>query len=196
MNQPLGMAVGNALELREAMETLHGKGPQDFREHCYVVASHMLALGGKANNLRTARKSVEDAIASGKAWDKFLELVKAQGGDVRFAVNPDLLPRAGLIEDVRATRNGYISGIHAREVGETAVELGAGRAKKGDVIDLAVGIIVHQKVGNKVKKGDVLFAIHANDREKLAQARKRLLSALTWDDETCPPLPLFYGVIK
>jgi pyrimidine-nucleoside phosphorylase len=196
MNQPLGMAVGNALELREAMETLHGKGPQDFREHCYVVASHMLVLGGKANNLRIARKLVEDAIASGKAWDKFLELVKAQGGDVRFAENPDLLPRAGLIEDVRATRNGYISGIHAREVGETAVELGAGRAKKGDVIDLAVGIIVHQKVGNKVKKGDVLFTIHANDREKLAQARKRLLSALTWDDETCPPLPLFYGVIK
>jgi pyrimidine-nucleoside phosphorylase len=196
MNQPLGCAVGNALETKEAIDTLHAGGPADFREHCLIVASHMLVLGGKASSLETARQMVQNALDGGAAFDKFRTLVKAQGGDINYVDNPDLLPRAALVETVLAPRSGYLSGIHAREVGETAVELGAGRARKGDVIDPAVGIIIHQKVGNQVHEGDPLFTIHASTAQKLADASKRLLAAHSWSVTPCQPLPLIFDVIR
>jgi pyrimidine-nucleoside phosphorylase len=196
MNQPLGNAVGNALEVKEAIDTLHGHGPQDFTEHCLTVASHMLVVGQKAKDLTEARKMAEDALYKGRSWEKFRTLVANQGGDVSFIDDPEKLAKAPFIEDVPAPREGYLSEINAQTVGETSVELGAGRVKKGDPIDPAVGIIIHHKVGDRIKKGDVLFTIHANDRDKLEAAKVRLLEAHKWSDKACEPLPLFYGVVQ
>jgi len=196
MNQPLGNAVGNALELREAIDTLHGKGPMDFTEHCMVVASHMLVLGKKAPNLRTARKLAQSAIHNGSAWEKFRALVAAQGGDVRCVDDPSKLPTAAFQESVGAKTSGYLAHLNAREVGETAVDLGAGRQKKSDPIDLAVGMIVHHKVGDRIEKGDVLFTIHANQASQIQPAAERLLNACQFSDDPQPSLPLFYGVVK
>lgn len=195
MNQPLGNAVGNALELREAIDTLHGNGPEDFYEHCMEIASHMLVIGGKAGDTREGRDLAEEALREGKAWQQFRTLVQVQGGDVSMVDDPQWLPRAALIEDVPAGRSGYLAGIHAREVGETSVDLGAGRTKKGDRIDPAVGIVIHHKVGDFVKSGQVLFTVHANNEERLVQAKNRLLAAHTWSETPVEPLPLFYGVI-
>jgi|YNPBryunderm2012_1023409.scaffolds.fasta_scaffold00108_25 pyrimidine-nucleoside phosphorylase len=197
MNQPLGYAVGNALELREAIDTLHGNGPEDFYEHCMEIASHMLVIGGKAQDLREGRDLAEEALREGRAWQKFRTLVQAQGGDVSMVDHPEKLPVAPFIEEVYAGQEGYLSAINAREVGETSVDLGAGRAKKGDPIDHAVGLVVHHKVGDFVHKGDLLFTIHASDRSKLMQAKERLLAALSWSIAPVQPLPLlFYGVIQ
>jgi pyrimidine-nucleoside phosphorylase len=192
MNQPLGNAVGNALEVVEAIETLHGRGPQDFREHCLHVSAHMLVLGKRAKELKEGRAMAEKSIADGSAWEKFRMLVGAQGGDVAFVDDPGKLPKAGMIEAVKAPRGGSISQVHARTVGEAAVALGAGRAKKGDPIDHAVGFVIHKKVGDRVEKDEPLFEIHANNAEKLAEARKSVLSAHIINDDSVPPLPLFY----
>jgi pyrimidine-nucleoside phosphorylase len=196
MNQPLGNAVGNALEVKEAIATLHGKGPADFTEHCVEVASQMLLLGEKATSLEEARKMVLDTLQSGRSWEQFRRLVINQGGDVSCVDDPEKLARAKFIETVAAPRSGYLKEINAQTVGETSVELGAGRVKKSDVIDPAVGIIIHHKVGDALQKGDALFTIHANDEVKLANARERLLGAHLWSDEKVEPLPLFYGMIK
>jgi pyrimidine-nucleoside phosphorylase len=196
MNQPLGQAVGNALEVREAIETLHGRGPADFREHCLVVAAHMLVLGQKAAGEAEGREMAEEALDRGGAWERFKALVAAQGGDVDFIEEPDRLPKARLVETVPAPRGGYLSQIHARIVGETAVILGAGRAKKGDPIDHAVGIEIFRNVGDRVEAGQPLCAVHANDEDKLEEARQRLLEAHRWSERPAEPLPLFYDVIR
>ncbi len=195
MNQPLGQAVGNALEVKEAIDTLHNAGPVDFREHCMVVASHMLVLGRKAPNQDQARRMAERALTDGQAWRKFRELVQAQGGDVRFVDQPDNLPKAPVVEMAPAPRGGWLREINARIIGETAVTLGAGREKKGDPVDHAVGIIVHHKVGDRLEQGQPLFTIHAKSVEDAASTRERLLSAHQWSDSKCEPLPLFYDVI-
>ena len=192
MNQPLGHAVGNALEVREAIDALHGGGPADFREHCMHVAAEMLVLGKRTNDPAKAREMAEQAIADDSGYAKFRELVAAQGGDVSYIDNPDKLPTAALIETIPAPTDGSIAQIHARLVGEAAVELGAGRAKKGDPIDYAVGIVIHHKVGDVVSKGDPLFTIHADDPEKLAQAKQAVMNAHQFSDSPVPPLPLFY----
>lgn len=196
MNQPLGFAVGNALEVEEAIQTLKGGGPDDFQEHCLEIAVHMLVLGEKAADEQTARQMAEGALSDGLAWEKFRSLIAAQGGDVSYIDQPDTLPKASLIETVPAPKTGSIAGIDARDVGETAVLLGAGRAKKGDPIDHAVGVVVHHKVGDLVEKGAPLFTIHANDGDLLAAAREPLLAAHTWSETPVEPLPLFYGVVR
>ncbi|MEE4194577.1 MAG: thymidine phosphorylase [Anaerolineae bacterium] len=196
MNQPLGQEVGNALELKEAVEALHGNAPEDFMEHCLVVSSHMLVLGNKASNLEEARKLAQHALDSGNAYQKLLDLVEAQKGDVAYVKDLSLLPTAKYIETVPAPDSGYLKMIHAREVGETAVDLGAGRASKKDQIDPAVGITILHKVGDHVNKGEPLFIVHANDENKLANAKHRLLNAHQIIDTPCEPLPLFYGVIE
>jgi pyrimidine-nucleoside phosphorylase len=195
MNQPLGNAVGNALELAEAIETLHAMGPPDFREHCLMLSSHLLIVGGVTTTIEEGRRMAENTLKDGKAYNMFRTLVKAQGGDVAFIDEPDRLPQAPFIMKVAAPRGGYLTTIHAREVGETAVDLGAGRAKKSDSIDHAVGIIIHQKVGARIEKGDPLFTIHANSEEKCRLAKDRLLLAHQWSDEPYQPLPVSYGVI-
>ncbi|HTX79210.1 MAG TPA: pyrimidine-nucleoside phosphorylase [Longilinea sp.] len=196
MNQPLGEAVGNALELKEAIDTLHGKGPQDFREHCLVAASYMLVLGHKAANLEAGRKLAEQALAEGRPWESFRTLVQVQGGDVSYIDQPEKLAQAKLVEQLTAPKDGYLKEVNARVVGETSVELGAGRAKKEDSIDHAVGILVHHKVGDHVAKGEAVFTVHANDISKMRLAMERLPGALQWSDTPCDALPLFYGVIE
>ncbi|MBM4426427.1 MAG: thymidine phosphorylase [Chloroflexi bacterium] len=192
MNQPLGAAVGNALEMVEAIETLHGGGPADFREHCLHLAAHVLFLGQRAKDLTEARALAEKSIADGSALKTLRMLVEAQGGDPAYVDDVSKFERAKYIEVVKAPRSGFISQVHARIVGEAAVALGAGRAKKGDPIDHAVGFIIHKKVGDRVEKDEPLFEIHANDQTKLAEARNEVLSAHQFSDKSVPPLPLFY----
>jgi len=196
MNQPLGCAVGNTLELIEAIETLRGGGPQDFREHCLVVASYLLLLAGRVDSEDEGRHLADAALASGKSWEKFLTLVAVQGGDIRYVEQPDRLEKANLIEIVPALRAGFLEEVNARAVGETSVFLGAGREKKEDTIDYAVGIVIHHKVGDYIEQGEPLFTIHANSQARLDEARQKLLGAHRWSEERVQPLPLFYGVIK
>jgi pyrimidine-nucleoside phosphorylase len=195
MNQPLGYAVGNALEVREALDTLRGAGPQDFWRHCRVVSAHMLALAGVTPDLGEGEALAESVLASGEALEKFRQLVMAQGGDVRYIDEPDRLPRAAYVNVIPASQGGYLAGLNARMVGETAVLLGAGRARKEDPVDHAVGIVVHHKVGEKVDAGAPLFTLHANDLERLQHAREILLASHTWSAEPVEPLPLFLDVI-
>ncbi len=195
MNQPLGFAVGNALEVREALDTLRGGGPADFREHCLHVATHLLVQGKQFKSQAAARAACETALADGRALAKFRELVVAQGGDGAQVDDPALLPTASLAETVDAPKAGYLREINAREIGLAAVALGAGRMKKGDPIDLAVGVVVHRKVGDRVEKGQPLFTVHANDAEKLAEARERVLKAHVFRREKARALPLFYKTV-
>ncbi len=192
MNQPLGWAVGNALEVREAIGVLHEEGPPDLREHCLVVAAEMLALAGRVADSTEGVELAAQAIADGSAWRKFRALVAAQGGDVRFVDEPDRLPRAPIVEPIPAPTDGYLQKVDAAQVGMAVVDLGGGREKKGDPIDHSVGVIVHYKVGDWVQKGTPLCTIHASDRVRLERARVRLLQAHTIGPEPVPPLPLFY----
>jgi pyrimidine-nucleoside phosphorylase len=195
MNQPLGKAVGNSLELQEALETLKGSGPDDFCGHCMEASGYMLALGGLAKDEVHGRQMAESALVSGAAYRRFRDLVQAQGGDTRYVDNPGLLKKARLVLAIKAPQSGYLAEINAREAGETAVLLGGGRERKGDTIDYTVGIIVHHKVGDKVTKGDDLFTIHANNKEKLKLAKEKMLAAHVWSDQPVVPLPLYYGVV-
>jgi pyrimidine-nucleoside phosphorylase len=193
MNQPLGFAVGNALEVREAIDVLHGTGPADFREHCLVACAHMLLLGNRADSLEAGKKMSEQSIREGKAWEKFRQLVIAQGGNVEVIDKPDQLPKAKYVEVVKSPHSGYLSKIHARLIGEASVLLGAGRSKKTDPVDHAVGIVVHHKVGDLVEQDGPLFTLHANDQVRLEDAQVLALSAHQWRDQPVAPLPLFYN---
>jgi pyrimidine-nucleoside phosphorylase len=192
MNQPLGAAVGNALEVREAIETLRGGGPADFREHCLRVGAHMLVLGKRAADVESGRSRLEEALASGAAFERFRTLVAAQGGDVACVDDPDLLPRAAYIQVVTAGLGGYLARVHARLIGEAAVALGAGRARKGDPVDHAVGFVVHCKVGDRIEKGQPLITVHANDEGRLEQAVTSVREAFAFSAAPIEPLPLFY----
>jgi pyrimidine-nucleoside phosphorylase len=196
MNQPLGCAAGNALEVVEAIDTLHNGGPKDFREHCLEAAGYLLFASGKTGSLEQGMKMAAAALADASAFEKFRVLVQAQGGDVRVVDNPSLLPKAPVIETVKAEQGGYIAGISARTIGETIITLGGGRAKKSDAIDHSVGVVVHIKVGDRVEKGQPLLTIHAKNASDLAMARERILSGIRWSDRPVEPLPLFYGVVE
>jgi len=195
MDQPLGNAVGNALELREAIEMLHGVGPEDYRYHCLHLAAYMLILGQKAPNIETGLAMAERAMQDGSGLRKFRELVIAQHGDVSTIDNLDKLPKAKLIEPVLAEKSGWINSVNAREVGETSVQLGAGREKKGDPIDPAVGIMVYAKIGGAIEAGQTLFEIHANNTGKLLQAKERLKNAIEITQDRVERPPYFHGVI-
>ena len=192
MNQPLGCAVGNTLEVIEAIDTLHGEGPADFREHCLHIAAHMLVLGETTADVETGRALAEKSLADGSAFAKFRQLVQAQGGDVSYVDNPDKFPRASLIEVIKAPQGGYLEEVQARSVGEASVALGAGRAKKSDPVDHAVGFVIHHKVGDKIKEGEPLFTVHANDQKKMDEAIEAVSAAHVLHDFPVPPLPLFY----
>ena len=195
MSQPLGRAVGNALEVEEAIATLRGAGPADFTEHCMVIAAHLLVLGGKARNTGEARVMLGNLVESGAALEQFRRWIEAQGGDPSVADNPRIMPQANLVRDVPAPRAGVIAGIDAMEVGLTAVLMGAGREKKGDPIDHSVGIVFGPKVGDAVKAGERLLTLHAADEDSLTAARQRLLNAYTWSDQPVEPPPLVHRVI-
>jgi pyrimidine-nucleoside phosphorylase len=192
MNQPLGWAVGNALEVREAIAALHEAGPADLREHSLVVASEMLRVSGKAADTDEALTRAHEALASGAAWKKFRALVEAQSGDLECVDDPGKLGSASAVEPTPAPRSGYLVSIQAAEIGEAVVDLGGGRRRKGDPIDHSVGVIVHYKVGDLVQKGTPLFTVHANDDVSLATASKRVLAAHAIGDDPIPRPPLFY----
>lgn len=196
MNQPLGKAVGNSLEVKEAIDTLNSKGPADFTEHCLVVASHMLLIGEKVSDLENGRRMAEAALHERKGLDQFRKLVQNQGGDVRYVDHPELFPLAPVIREVESPQEGYLGMVDALTIGETSVEMGAGRSRKEDRIDHRVGIIVHHKVGDFVRKGERLFTLHASSEDSYAHARERLLKACDWQNAPVDPLPLFYEVIQ
>lgn len=195
MNQPLGEAVGNALEMKEAIQTLHGDGPQDFEEHCLEIASQMLLLGKRADSKLEAHQMAKEAIDSGSGFEYLKKLVEAQEGDVSYVEDPSKLPEAPLKSVIKSEEGGFISEVHARTVGETAVVLGAGRKKKGESIDLAVGIMVRVKVGDAVEKGQPLFEVHARDAETLETAKRQLSNAIVITKEEVESTPLFYGIV-
>ncbi len=196
MNQPLGYSIGNSLELKEAIETLHCQGPDDFREHCLVVAAHLLALGNVVNTVNEGKKVAKQALIKGDAWERFKLLVQTQGGDVRFIEQTEKLPVAPIISPYYSKEPGYLQMVNARIVGETAVMLGAGRETKEDVIDHSVGIIIWKKVGDFIEAGEKIFEIHARDRSDCDRAIVSLERAIQLSQARVKPLRLFDGVIR
>lgn len=195
MNQPLGFAVGNALEVKEAIDTLRGAGPPDFTEHCLTVATQMLLLAGGSKREEQARQRLDDLLQSGRAIGKLKDLVSAQGGDPTPVEDPALLPRANLVQHIPSEQQGYISQLDAMEVGLTALELGAGRTRKGEAVDHAVGIVLHKKIGDRVERGERLFTIHAQSRQDLERAREHLLTAYAWQDDPVQPPSLITHIL-
>lgn len=195
MDQPLGRAVGNALEVREAIDALSGRGPRDFVELCLTLGSLMLVAGGKAPNREEAEGMLRKVIDDGSALGKLAEFVAAQGGDAQAVYHPDMLPRARIILPVAAPADGYINRIACDETGICSLILGGGRETKDSVIDLSVGIMLCGKVGDYVRKGEPLAMIHANDEDRAEQARRRYLEACMIGEAAPEPAPLIKAVI-
>jgi pyrimidine-nucleoside phosphorylase len=164
MEQPLGRAVGNALEVAEAIATLRGEGPEDLVTLVLAAGSEMLVAGKRARRTDQARALLERALADGSGLQKFRDLIGAQGGDVRYVDDPSRLPRATRVREVRAARAGYVADLAADAIGVASVRLGAGREKKGDAIDHATGVVLRAKVGDRVAKGQVVAEVHADER--------------------------------
>ncbi|MFN2134521.1 MAG: thymidine phosphorylase [Candidatus Promineifilaceae bacterium] len=196
MNQPLGYAVGNALEVKEALDTLHGGGPEDFWRHARKVAGYMLLLAGKGETIEEAELLATAARANGQALAKFREMVIAQGGDVSEIDDPRRLPQARYVSDLVIDHDGYIAAMDTAALGWASVDLGAGRLLKGDTIDHAVGFLLTTKVGDKVSAGQVIGEVHANDEQKMAEAQAQIGAAITVSDKPIEPLPAFYGVVS
>jgi pyrimidine-nucleoside phosphorylase len=196
MEQPLGRAVGNALEVREAIDTLQGKGPDDFMEHSLAVAAEMLLLADRCATPEEAKVMLRQAIESGQAMAKFREWVRAQGGKEGVVDDFDAMPQARFVTDVVSPRDGYIRAINAMEVGLATVALGAGRQRKGDPVDHAVGVVLHRKVGDQVRLSEPLLTIHANESQHLEDARSRLQTAYAWSDVPVQVPPLIRRIIR
>ncbi|WNC17176.1 pyrimidine-nucleoside phosphorylase [Brevibacillus brevis] len=196
MNQPLGFAVGNALEVKEAIETLAGKGPRDLTELALAVGSRMLLLGGLVASEQEGRSRLQEIMADGSAVEKLAQMVAAQGGDKKDVYDAERLPKATIIHEVKAQEDGYLTAIDAEAVGHASVVLGAGRLTKDMPIDLAVGLVLHKKRGDRVQKGDVLLTIHANKDELLQSALQELKGAYSISTEAPIEQPLIYKIIE
>lgn len=199
MEQPLGYAVGNSVEVWEAIETLQGKGPDDFRELVEAVAVEMALLGADATTDLTranAATRVRDAVTSGAAYEKFLAFVTAQGGDTGQVEEPERLPLAPAIQHVVSDAAGFVEGIDPQEIGLAVVDLGGGRQKKEDVIDHGVGIVLAQKVGGEVGKGDLLATVYARTADEAQAAADRVRRAITMGDARIERLPMVYERIS
>ncbi len=199
MNQPLGAMVGHALEIRETIETLLGGGPADFRDHCMSIAAHMLWLAGQGKRWTDEAATLAELQAvlnSGAAFRKFREMVRVQGGDVAMVDDPSKLPTARIIEVISATQAGYVASVSAEGIARAAFALGAGRVKKGEPIDFAVGVQVHVKVGQAIKVGQPLLSLYANDTDKLSAGMAEAAQAVTFSATPVPQLPHTYDTIK
>ncbi len=190
MDQPLGHAVGNALEVREAICTLQGKGPADLTELCLALGAEMLMQAGKAESLPAGRELLEEVMAAGQPLAKLREMVVMQGGDPAAIDSPDVLPTAPVNRSVVASKDGYVSDVHARTMGLIAMELGAGRQQIEDEIDLAAGLEILVKVGDPIQKGQVLARVHGATQEKVAMAAERVQEAIIWSALPVTPQPL------
>ena len=177
MDQPLGNAVGNILEVIEAIETLKGNGPKDLLELSLTLGSYMVKAAGKVETAQEGRKLLEKTITDGSALEKLKELIEAQGGNRLFVDNTDMFQKAKIIKPIEANNSGYINHIEANEIGIASMILGGGRETKDSVIDLSVGIIIKEKVGAKISKGDIIAYVHGNDEEKVKIAKEKILSA-------------------
>jgi len=193
MSQPLGAAIGNALEVQEAIDTLKGQGPKDLEDLCLALGSQMVFLAGKASSLEDAEAKLREVIANGKALDKFRDFLANQGGDASVVDHPERLPQAAYKIEVPAPRGGVVSEIIADEIGVAAMWLGAGRATKESEIDLAVGLMLNKKVGEAVEAGESLVTIHANS-EDVANVTEKILAAISIADSAKAPT-LIYGTI-
>lgn len=196
MDQPLGRAVGNALEVKEAIDTLRGQGPEDFMELCMTLGSRMLIVGGRAGDEREARDMLERAVSSGAALDKLAALVKAQGGDPAAVYDTDLLPAAAHVEPIRACTDGYIRHIQCDEIGVCSLLLGGGRETKDSRIDLSVGLVLTAKVGDYVKAGEPLAYIHYNDPVRAEAAIERFHRAYTLEREPVRAPRLIHQILE
>ena len=196
MDQPLGYAIGNSLEVIEAIELLKGNGPKDLLELTLTIGSNMLLCAKMAESEEEARKMLIENIKNGKGLEKLKDFVKAQGGDISPIDDYSKFPQAKYVEKVTSPVDGYITKIHAEAFGLIAMELGAGRATKESEIDLAVGIVLNKKRGEKVNKGDVLAYIHSNSEEKIEKARKSILENIVIEDSYDLNIPLIYDIVK
>lgn len=196
MDQPLGRAVGNALEVKEAIDTLKGEGPEDFTRLCMTLGVQMLLAGEKAKDSVEAERKLQQVIADGSALHKLAEFVSAQGGDERAVYDPSLLPAAQLQIPVVSLKSGYVQKIACDEIGICSLILGGGRETKESTIDLSVGILLEKKVGDYVQKGEPLAWIHANDPEKADAAKQRFLKAYCISqDPVCTKQQLIKGIL-
>lgn len=195
MDEPLGFAIGNALEVKEAVNTLKGNGPDDLLELCLTLATKLLLLGGKINNEVDGRKMLNDVLKSGKAYQKFIELVERQGGDKKCVEDLSLLPKAKYVIEVRSDKNGYVTEINAENVGKCSLALGAGRETKESTIDLSAGILLNKKVNDEVKKGDILAYIHSNDMKKANEVHDKLKDIFVIGEKSKKPKKLIYGIV-
>ncbi len=196
MEQPLGHAVGNALELQEAIAILHGKGPQDISDLCYHEAAELLLMTGRTNSFTEADAIVQRAIRSGAAVAKLVDVITAQGGDARQIEQPQRLPQAPVQRMLTSPRSGYIASIHSEQIGLASMHLGAGRFKKGDKIDHRTGLVLQAKVGEYVRQGEPLIAIHARSEQEAEAIQDMLLACYQWSEEPVRVEPLIHDVIR
>lgn len=194
MSQPLGYAIGNALEVKEAIDTLIGKGPDDLTELCLTLGSHMVYLAKKASSLSEARELLEKAMQDGSALEKFKVFLESQGGDASIVDNPSKLPQAKYIVELKAKEAGFVSEIVADQIGTAAMLLGAGRAAKESTIDLAVGLVLRKKVGDQVQAGESLVLIYSNF-ENVTEVKEKLLESIKISPEKVKPPTLIYEEI-
>ncbi len=196
MDQPLGHAVGNALEMAEAISILHGEGPEDVSELCYHEASELLVMTGAVTTVSDAGKRIEQAIHTGAAVAKLAEVIAAQGGDPHQIEKPELLPKAPVRTMLLAPRSGYIAGIEAEQMGLASMRLGAGRFKKGERIDHSTGFILQAKMGNYRQAGEPLVEIHARSESEAFDVQEALLVCFAWSDAPVTVRPLIYETIR
>lgn len=196
MNQPLGLAVGNSLEVKEAIATLKGNGPEDLEKLCLNLGANMLLLAGKASDFEEAYNYLGNILASGKSLVQFKELIKLQGGKPEIIDNPDLLPGAKYQFDVPSKRSGYINQLDALAIGKTAMMIGAGRETKEDTIDYGVGVVLKKKYGYRVKKGETLARLYINDHFLKEVAVSSLQNAFKIKDDKPVAIPLIYDTIN
>ena len=195
MNQPLGFAIGNALEVKEAIDTLKGEGPEDLTELCLTLGSQMVYLGKKAESIEQARKMLEESIASGKALEKMKTFIAAQGGDATAIDNPDCLPQAKYSIELPSKETGWISEMTADEIGQAAMLLGAGRMTKESKIDLSVGIVLKKKIGDYVEKGESILTIYSN-QENVDDVKTKLYECIKLSTEKVSRPTLIYEIIS
>lgn len=183
MNEPLGFAVGNTLEIIEAIEFLQGKMPEDLKQVVLELGAYMVKLAGKGSNIEENKKMLLENIQNGKAYHKFIELVQNQGGDIEYVKDVTKFEKAKIIQEVISTTEGYVQEINAEEIGKLSCDLGAGRKTKNDKIDLQVGIILNKKIGDFISKGDKLATIYANDIERAKDTANKLLKIYKIEQE-------------
>lgn len=194
MDQPLGYAIGNALEIKEVISLLQGKGPQDLMELCLVLGSHMLLLANRVQTVEEGKQLLLKQIENREALHTFTEFIAAQNGNPEIIHNPDLLPQARQTVSLRSPMEGYIQSIDASKIGEAAMKLGAGRQTKQDTIDLAVGIVLHKKIGNYVKKDEPLLTIHTNEIDAM-EVKDALLDSFSFSQKAVSELELILDII-